>query len=115
MRKIRQNTFETNSSSTHNLCIVPTDLFQRWINNDNVWFCSWDEDFISIEDIEAEVKNEMSEDELNNKALLDVIVKNRILSYEDNGYRPYSKFGFEQLTIDLQDGRTVFSFSGYDY
>lgn len=112
MRKIRINSFETNSSSTHNLCIVDTDLFTRWVNGNNTWFCSWDEDFITLENIEDEIKKELNITELTEEHK--ELVAERLESYGDNGYRSYSEFRYEELTMDLGDGRTVLSYAGYD-
>ena len=34
MKKVRLGTFETNSSSTHSICIVPTEDYDKWDKNE---------------------------------------------------------------------------------
>lgn len=37
---VRNNTFETNSSSTHSMCIIPDRLWKAWENNE-LYYLRW--------------------------------------------------------------------------
>lgn len=37
---IRQNTFETNSSSTHNMVVIPESKMEAW-NNNELYYARW--------------------------------------------------------------------------
>lgn len=39
-QKIRNKTFETNSSTTHNMVIIPDDQYEAW-NNNRLYYCRW--------------------------------------------------------------------------
>ena len=54
--KIRPNTFETNSSSTHSMVIAPENEFQRWMRKE-IYFHSWQDRFATKEEIFEEVKS----------------------------------------------------------
>lgn len=54
MINIRANTFETNSSSVHSMCITEQDIYQQWVNGElyyNVQ-ASWNDfpEFVSYEE-----------------------------------------------------------------
>jgi hypothetical protein len=53
--KIRPNTFETNSSSTHSMVIAPENEFQRWIRKE-IYFHSWQDRFATIEEMFAKIR-----------------------------------------------------------
>lgn len=37
MRQIRQSVFETNSSSTHSICICTREEYDKWTNNELIY------------------------------------------------------------------------------
>ena len=45
MKKIRIGTFETNSSSTHSLCIVSKEEYEKWVSGD-LLYNSYKEKFV---------------------------------------------------------------------
>lgn len=50
MKQIRINTFETNSSSTHALCMTTCDLYKRWCTGDkSVMLCYYDLTYTLVE------------------------------------------------------------------
>jgi len=53
MRVIRRGVFETNSSSTHSLCIASKEDFKKWQNGELV-YDSWSDKLVPIEE---EIKN----------------------------------------------------------
>ena len=58
MKKIRLNTFETNSSSTHSMVIAPEDEFSRWERGE-VYYHDWKDKFATKEEILEELKNDI--------------------------------------------------------
>lgn len=46
-RQIRRGVFESNSSSTHSLCICTKDEFERW-KMEELLFDSWEDKFIEV-------------------------------------------------------------------
>ena len=55
--KIRPNTFETNSSSTHSMVIAPENEFSRWERGE-IYYHDWKDRFATREEIFEEIKNE---------------------------------------------------------
>lgn len=78
MKTIRHNVFETNSSSTHSLTIVPEEEFDKFKNCDLLLDCST---FVSAED---EYKN----------------VMDNLESYEDNMSDEYRATYKTELTLE---------------
>ena len=62
MKTIRYNVFETNSSMTHSITIMETDMYQEWINDNNLCY---DENSLSL----------ISKSERNQ------LIKNNIINY----------------------------------
>lgn len=64
MIQIRDNVFETNSSSTHSLTIAPKSVYNEWVNNENIFyypegntFVTRDEAIDSVRKIDADHVN----------------------------------------------------------
>lgn len=51
MKQIRNQVFETNSSSTHSITICTEDEYEMWKRGEVYW-CRWYETFVSKEDVE---------------------------------------------------------------
>lgn len=51
MKQIRNQVFETNSSSTHSITICTEDEYEMWKRGEVYW-CRWNETFVSKEDVE---------------------------------------------------------------
>ena len=54
--KIRPNTFETNSSSTHSMVIAPENEFQRWMRGE-IYFHKRQDRFATKEEIFEKIKS----------------------------------------------------------
>lgn len=54
MKQIRQNVFETNSSSTHSLTIVALEDFEKWKNGE-LLYDRWNDKFVEVPSNEEEV------------------------------------------------------------
>ena len=67
MKTIRYNVFETNSSMTHSITIMETDMYQEWINDNNLCY---DENSLSL----------ISKSERNQ------LIKNNIINYRKRFY-----------------------------
>lgn len=59
MKVIRFNIFETNSSSTHSLCICTEDEYEKWKNGDLI-YSYWDNNMIKPPDNLDEMLDEDS-------------------------------------------------------
>lgn len=78
----RNNTFETNSSSTHSLCIAKKSTYEKWEKGDMIWY-SWDYDeFYTFEEVEKE---------------RDIYFANHPLATSDD-WEEYLKYKFNLLT-----------------
>lgn len=60
MLQIRNNVFETNSSSTHSICITTKNKFQEWVNG-NVYYSSWCDKFVDKDEVINEANKIKSE------------------------------------------------------
>lgn len=68
MRQIRNNVFETNSSSTHSLTICSKSEYERW--GKELWFDMDDDEFIPAgwtDELIKTVRDDYEEDRLNNR------------------------------------------------
>lgn len=54
MLQIRSNVFETNSSSTHSICIVPKEKFKLW-EDGKLYYDRWDDVFLTEEEVRARI------------------------------------------------------------
>lgn len=59
MKTIRRNVFETNSSSTHSICICTDEEYTAWKNN-NIFWNKYEKAFISKEDLIKQLREEDS-------------------------------------------------------
>ena len=118
MLQIRKNVFETNSSSTHSLCICTEDEYSRWQKGE-VYYHHWNDEFVSKEEVLKELRE--------NKYLADHIVgmtDEEILSeyaYDEGYYSEDQYFDSEYLETYHKeyispsgDKIVVFGKYGYD-
>lgn len=64
MRTIRNNTFETNSSSTHSLSIVSSEEFDKFKNDETLYYYG---DLFTFDEIYTRVKREKNSEWLKDK------------------------------------------------
>ena len=113
MKIIRHNCFETNSSSTHSLCLVDTEMFNKWQNGEKIWFNRYENTFISKEDIIEIVKDKNNISEINEDTY--EYLSDYIQHIEYNGCYLYEDYDqYEILSEDAGNGKTAMSIYGYD-
>lgn len=98
MFSIRRNVFETNSSSTHSLCICTQEEYDKWKNKEAI-FNRWSEKIISAEDY---------------LKLEDNWVKEDCQTYDDYMYNGYLEYYEEKFTTPSGDKMVAFGKYGYD-
>lgn len=110
---IRNNTFETNSSSTHSITIVTQEEFDKFKSGDT--YIDWNDEFFTKEEIlnskeyeEFENKGKCSEDKF--EAYIEY---NDFRNY-DNYNREYETFE-EHYTTKSGDKIVAFGYYGQDY
>ena len=118
MITIRQNTFETNSSSTHSICICTKDQYNKWVHGELFLNESYDKDNI-LEDKEYITKEEAINflkhygyfDEENED--LDYQLRdNEIYSY--NSWGDYYEHDSHSFTTPSGDEMVVECYYGYN-
>lgn len=94
MISIRKNVFETNSSSTHSLCICTEEDYKKWENGEKLW------DYYSGELVDV---NEVPEEERNT------------WDFRDCDFDEDCKEWYEtKFTTPSGDKMVVFGTYGYD-
>lgn len=56
--QVRQNTFETNSSSTHSLCIASPEEFKKWKDGE-LFYSIYDEEFYTRKEVEEQIQKDI--------------------------------------------------------
>lgn len=106
MKKIRLNTFETNSSSTHALCILPLEDYNKFFNQDEdkpkeeqLYLCFDIRTVITYEEVKQLAKdyyNEFKDDyqntEFDEDFINDYMSDNEVYSKEDYDDLEYEHF-----------------------
>lgn len=106
MKKIRLNTFETNSSSTHALCILPLEDYNKFFNQDEdkpkeeqLYLCFDIRTVITYEEVKQLAKdyyNEFKDDyqntEFDEDFINDYMSDNEVYSKEDYNDLEYEHF-----------------------
>ena len=92
MKSIRRNTFETNSSSTHSLCICPKEVWSNFIEDNGVYFYNEGLSLYTIEDIRESWNDFGFEQDVDK--MLDEDIKQFIdrMIEEDGYYSMFSRF-----------------------
>lgn len=98
MISIRRNVFETNSSSTHSLCICTQEEYDKWKNKEAI-FDTWNEKIISAEDY---------------LKLKDEYVKEDCRTYDEYYYDTYLEWYEQKFTTPSGDRMVAFGKYGYD-
>ena len=75
MRKIRFNTFETNSSSTHTLCICSKEKYDKW-NNGELYYWDNNNNFYTAEELKVLIKEMIFKNKINTD------YKNKTIEYK---------------------------------
>jgi hypothetical protein len=104
MKVIRFNIFETNSSSTHSLCICTEDEYEKWKNGDLI-YSYWENDMIEPPDNLDELLDEDSP-EFDEDAQYDY----RTYDYEDD----YLEWYDYHFTTPSGDKMVAFGWYGHD-
>ena len=99
MKQIRQNVFETNSSSTHSITMCMRSDYNRWVAGDLVW-SRWSDKLVEIT---PDVKQSMEDGD------------GEYLTYEQ--FNDYDYLEFETFTesYTTPNGDNVISFGYYGY
>ena len=98
MFSIRRNVFETNSSSTHSLCICTQEEYDKWKNKEAI-FDRWGEEIISAEDY---------------LKLEDKWVKEECQTYDEYFDDEYLEFYDYKFVTPSGDKMVAFGKYGYD-
>lgn len=127
MIKVRQRTFETNSSSTHSITMCMESDFEKWKNGEMYWD-RWNDKLISKEDIEKELANIREEFMKDNPDFdeNDEEWKERLEDYinDDKTYYTYEEFNdydyvsYETYKTEFETPKgekvVIFGYYGYD-
>ena len=112
MKKIRKSVFETNSSSTHSMCVCPTDEFNQFVDGGMLYNYNEDQ-LIPLIVVQEEYKKDTG-DQMIDPVKFKKWCKNRDYSnYDDFGYGEYETFD-ESYTSKSGDEITIFGFYGYN-
>lgn len=95
MFSIRKNVFETNSSSTHSICICTEEEYKKFRSGDMV-YDSYNGELQFVSDKEKELEED----------------KYRYMSYEDMGY--YKEYYSHPFVTPSGDKMVAFGEYGYD-
>lgn len=101
MLQIRQGVFETNSSSTHSICIVKKSDFDKWKNGE-MMYDSWNDKMVTRE--------EMEEARLSDKYFDEYYYQTFEEYYNDWELEKYE----EHYTSESGDELVIFGEYGYD-
>lgn len=141
MIQIRDNVFETNSSSTHSLTIAPKSVYDEWVDDENIFyypdgntFVTRDEAIDSVRKIDADCVNSSWYNPLDNyywkNDIEDGIAYKNIDDVPDefvapylayNGYYTYKMYDADyeyehfHQTYTTENGDKVVAFGYYGY
>ena len=116
MKTIRYGVFETNSSSTHSICICTQSEFDAW-QKGQLYYDSWDEKMIAEKDIPSDVRELIHLDEYadENQDIVDEIQDAKYCyqtcDYEEEGLEWYKK----TFTTPSGDKMVAFGWYGNRY
>lgn len=82
MIKIRNNIFETNSSSTHSITMCMSDDFEKWVKGEFA-YVRWEQRFCPIEEAVNEIIDKLDE------AKADEEIKSHLCLYSDRKFWSY--------------------------
>lgn len=104
MLNIRANTFETNSSSVHTICITDDEVYQKWIEGKlyyNLEF-TWNDfpEFVSYDEAKEYDPNFPYPDEYDN--------------WEDWRYQDSEKYYYEKIFVTAKEFFQNWNYNFYD-
>ena len=129
MKTIRYNVFETNSSMTHSITIMETDMYQEWIKDDNLCYDENSLSLISKSERNQLVKNNIIYDrkrfhpELLLNKITDEEIENELISRYYDYPMTYSEFkdstddyevDINKFTTKNNDKYTIICYYGHD-
>ena len=111
MIQIRNGVFETNSSSTHSLCICTEDEFQNWVNG-KMFLDYYGGKLIYPKDLPNEYKHaiDVNDPEYDEDAASDMSYEYRTYDFEED----YLEWYDEHFTTPSGDKMVVFGWFGRD-
>lgn len=124
MKIIRQNTFETNSSSTHSITMCIVSDFEKWKNGEMYWN-RWNDELVAKEEVEKEMAKIREEfiaenpnfDENNEEwqeKLEDYINEDKVYyTYDDFNDYDYMEYETYETHFDTPNGEKVIAFGYY--
>lgn len=105
MKTIRKGVFETNSSSTHSICICTDEELEAWKNNEIFWD-GYNNEFIPKEDVlidatrtEGETDEDLLEELLRNPRKFDVDTYDSWREDYENDHNTYTTKSGETIHI----------------
>lgn len=120
MFKIRRGTFETNSSSTHSICICTEEEYNKWKNGELV-YNYWQDEILTVAEEDgrklAAVRNSLLEAQENGDDISweDREFLDAYLTYDEaqerNEYQEYYEYPF---TTPSGDKMVAFGWYGHD-
>lgn len=129
MKTIRYNVFETNSSMTHSITIMETDMYQEWIKDDNLCYDENSLSLISKSERNQLVKNNIIYDrkrfhpELLLNKITDEEIENELINRYYDYPMTYSEFkdsiddyevDINEFTTKSNDKYTIICYYGHD-
>ena len=124
MKKIRNKTFETNSSSTHSITMCMESEFLKWKNGEMYWN-RWNDELVPKEEVEKEMAKLREEfiadnpdfDENNEewKEKLEQYINEDKMYYTYEEFNDYDYIEYETFvdTFETPQGEKVVSFGYY--
>ena len=129
MKTIRYNVFETNSSMTHSITIMETDMYQEWIKDDNLCYDENSLSLISKSERNQLVKNNIIYDrkrfhpELLLNKITDEEIENELINRYYDYPMTYSEYkdsiddyevDINEFTTKSNDKYTIICYYGHD-
>ena len=119
MIQVRNNVFETNSSSVHSICLCSKDVYERWaesrseIKDDSYLWDTYSENLVSISEILSDIPMTFEEAEKINFSCLPehYYTAERFYDYtNDQWYETYHT----ETTSPSGDEMVAFGYFGHD-
>ena len=112
-RQIRCGVYETNSSSTHSLCMCSAETYNKWCDN-KLLYWEWKNKFGTKEDIIEELKEKYPDVDWNNEdEVHDIFEDNEIKTSDEYFDDEYLETFEKEYTTP--GGEKVITFGKYGY
>ena len=118
MKKVRNNVFETNSSSTHSITMCMESEFLKWKNGEMYWN-RWNDELVPKETVEEEFLKEntgVSKEDPDFKDKLEEYLNDddkTYYTYEEFNDYDYIEYETFESTYETPQGEKVVSFGYY--